>query len=200
VLTELAALPEPELPEAVAIRLDAAVARAWLDVDAEQEERADVAAPGARRGRRWTMRKLAVPLAAFSLIAIAAVGIGVALHSAGESASSSGVSAASNAQSSYAFTSENPVVAAWVRSVLPNGSGRAESPMAVGVHCTTKPPQRTGYTVLTTSQRAFENEPATLVVYQNAQEPASPTVYAVVYAGSCPSSASAVLAQGSVSR
>ena len=213
-LAELAALPEPEFPESVAIRMDAAIARAWLDVDAEQEaEReaassaAAAAAAGARRGRRPSWRKIAIPLGSLSLIALAAVGIGVALDhsSSGISASSSsGVSAASVPQSNQGLT--DPTILAWVRSVLPSSTkaGAAHehaSPMTLGAYCAaTSIPQRSGYTVLTTSQREFENQPATLVVYQDAKEPASPTVLAVVYAGSCASSASGVLAEGTVSR
>jgi hypothetical protein len=212
VLTELAALPEPELPESVAIRLDAAVARAWLDVDAEQEAEREAAASAAAakagRGRRLSWRKIAIPLGSLSLVALAAVGIGVALDhsSSGISASSSsGVSAEKAPQSSQMLT--NPTVLTWVRSILPSGASASAahehaSPLGDGANCSVvSVPQRSGYTVLTTSQREFENQPATLVVYQSAQEPASPTVLAVVYAGSCAtSSASDVLAEGSVSR
>lgn len=207
-LTELAALPEPELPGSVAIRLDAAVARAWLDVDAEQEaEReaaASAAAAKARRGRGPSWRKIAIPLGSLSLIALAAVGIGVALDhgSSGISASSSSGASAEGAPQSYGPVTDSTVVT-WVHSILTAGrtSGPMLSPKVEGVHCAdSSVPQRPGYTVLTTSQREFENQPATLVVYQNTREPASPTVLAVVYAGSCASSASEVLAEGSVSR
>jgi hypothetical protein len=202
VLTELAALPEPELPESVAIRLDAAVARAWLEVDAEQG--AAAAAAKARRGRRPSWRKIAIPLGSLSLIALAAVGIGVALDhgSSGISASSSSGVSAEGAPQSYGPLTDSTVVT-WVHSILAGGrtSGPMLSPKVEGVHCADRSvPQRPGYTVLTTSQREFENQPATLVVYQDTREPASPTVLAVVYAGSCASSASGVLAEGSVSR
>ena len=208
-LTELAALPEPELPESAAIRMDAAVARAWLDVDAEQEaERqasASASAAKARRGRRPSWRRIAIPLGALSLIALAAVGIGVALDhsSSGISASSSAGVSAEGAPQSYGPLTDSAAVT-WVHSILAGGrtsSGPMLSPKVEGVHCAdSSVPPRSGYTVLTTSQREFENQPATLVVYQNAKEPASPTVLAVVYAGSCASSASGVLAEGSVSR
>lgn len=212
VLTELAALPVPEPPESVVIRLDAAVARAWLDVDADQESGREAAASAtaakARRGRRPSWWKIAIPLGSLSLIALAAVGIGVALDhgSAGISASaSSGVSAEKAPQSSQRLT--NPTVLAWVHSILPSGPSTSAahehaSPMVLGANCSAgSVPQRSGYTVLTTSQREFENQPATLVVYQDTREPTSPTVLAVVYAGSCATiSASDVLAEGSVSR
>jgi hypothetical protein len=61
-------------------------------------------------------------------------------------------------------------------------------------------PQRAGFTVETTSARQFHGREATLVVYQNSEEPASTTVYAVVYAGSCPTVSSEILDQGPVSR
>jgi hypothetical protein len=208
-LTELAALPEPELPESAAIRMDAAVARAWLDVDAEQEAEREAAssaaaAAGVRRGRRPSWRKIAIPLGSLSLIALAAVGVGVALDhsSSGNSASSSAGVSAESAPQSYGPITDSTVVT-WVHSILANGktSGPLVSPKVEGMHCADPSvPQRPGYTVLTTSQREFENQPATLVVYQNAQEPASPTVLAVVYAGSCANSANGVLAEGSVSR
>ena len=210
-LTELASLPEPEVPESVVVRMDAAVQRAWQEDDAEQERRAVVASANERRGRKSFWQRAAVPLAAFSLIAVAAVGIGVAVsHSNGSSSSSAtstGISADGKQaapESDQALT--DPTALAWVRSIVPNGTASSthanESPMGVtGEHCASASiPQRSGYTVLTTSHRQFDGEDATLVVYQDAQEPASPTVFAVVYAGSCPSSASAVLAQGVVSR
>lgn len=205
-LTELAALPEPEVPESVVIRMDAAVARAWQEADAEreqekQQDRAGASATG--RPGRWSWRKLAVPLASLSLIAIAGIGIGVAVSHTGSNASSagsasSGVSAESAPRGSQALT--DPTLIAWVHSSVSSGLPKS-SPMVAENGCAqTGAPKLSGYTVLTTSHREFENQAATLVVYQNAQEPASPTVYAVVYAGSCPSSASAVLAEGSVSR
>lgn len=209
-LTELAALPEPELPESVAIRMDAAVARAWQEVDAEAEADAEYAAARTRTPRRFSWRKVAIPLGSLSLIALAGVGIGVAVsHSSSGSSATSSAGAGSAAQapmSNQALT--DPTALAWVRSVLPteaplNSNSSHESPKAAGQLCAdgdSSALQRAGYTVVTTSHRAFDGQPATLVVYRNAQEPASPTDYAIVYAGSCPTSASVVLAEGSVSR
>jgi hypothetical protein len=210
-LTELAALPEPELPESVAIRMDAAVARAWQEVDAEQEAAADRSAASARRGRRPSWRKIAIPLSALSLIVLAIVGVGEFLahdNTTNTTASSS----AGVAENGPGVTPErygpltNSTVLAWVHSVLPtngthNSSGPMISPKVEGGACAAPgTPQLPGYTVLTTSHREYEGQAATLVVYQNTKEPASPTVYAVVYAGSCPSSTSGILAAGSVSR
>jgi len=207
-LTELAALPEPELPESVGIRLDAAVARAWQEFDAEQEAAAEsAAATGARRGRRPSWRRIAIPLGSLSLIALAVVGIGALAHQSttSSSASSSGVSA--GAPESYGAVTETSI-GAWVHSLLSTAS--ADAATNNGPHlaphldqpkcANANVPQRSGYTVLTTSQRIYQGQAATLVVYQDAKEPASATVYAVVYAGSCPNSASRILAQGSVSR
>ena len=203
VLTQLAELPEPELPESVAIRLDAAVARAWQEADAESS----APAPTRARGTRRSWRKFAIPLGSLALIAVAVVGVGTALlHNASTSpGSASTVSAGAAPQSNGTIT--DPALAGWVQSVLPETASSAtsgvqrpkSSSMAETARCATIP-QRAGFTVLTTSQRVFEGESATLVVYQNAQEPSSSTVYAVVYEGSCPNSRSEILAQGSVSR
>jgi hypothetical protein len=219
-LAGLAELAEPELPESVGIRLDAAVARAWqeadADADADREAEARGAA-GSRRAGRRSWRRLAVPLGSLALIAAAVLGVGTLLHSSSPShsaSSSSGVSA--DAPSGNSAVAESSV-AAWVRSTLamngvesatpvPDASGskapRSSSAMgqAKGLQCASVPP-RTGYTPLATSHREFDGVTATLVVYQNAKEPASNTVYAVVYAGSsCPDPQSSILAQGSVDR
>ncbi|HWG28375.1 hypothetical protein [Actinospica sp.] len=206
-LTELAALPEPEVPDSVAIRMDAAVARAWLEVDAEREAAAQAAAAPPRRGRRLSWRKLAIPLGSLALIALVGVGVGVLANQgqSGTSASSASGAAAEKAPGSNSALTD-PNALAWVRSVLPSNtnemsSGPMVSPMVQGVHCADPSvPQRSGYTVLTTSHREYESQTATLVVYQDTQKPASPTYYAVVYAGPCPSSTAEVLVQGLVSR
>lgn len=225
VLAQLAELPEPELPESVGIRLDAALIRAWQVADAEAEREsiagqrdAATAAAGRRRDGRRSWRKIALPLGSLTLIVLAVIGIGFLAHTVSSnssaSSSSAGVSAAAP-KSNGSIT--NSALTEWVRSVVTitaggNATGGGATAHAVQppkstalteeVHCASAPalPRRAGYTVLTTSQRTFDGVPATLVVYQNAQEPASSTVYAVVYAGSCPSSTSEILAQGSVSR
>ena len=201
VLAQLAELPEPELPESVAVRLDAAVARAWQEADAESS----APAPARTRGTRRSWRKLAIPLGSLALIVLAVAGVGTLLHhtpGVGASTTSAGSAPHSNA----AIT--NPALADWVHSVVPtmagsNATGGVQRPksssMAQTARCATIP-QRADETVLTTSQRVFEGESATLVVYQNAREPSSSTVFAVVYEGSCPNSKSEILAQGSVSR
>lgn len=203
-LTELAALPEPELPESVAIRMDAAVARAWQDADAEREAAADAAAVRSRRRLSWP--KIAIPLASLSLIVLAVVGVGALLHHS-SSSSSAGSSSAGSAMAAPNRDGSltDAAAVAWVHSILTSTYGTSEgprnSPEVEGHACAQGTvPKRSGDTVLTTSHREFEGEAATLVVYQNAQEPASPTVFAVVYAGSCPSSASRVLVEGLVSR
>ncbi|HET9169430.1 MAG TPA: hypothetical protein VFN97_08335 [Actinospica sp.] len=209
-LTELAALPDPEVPESVVVRMDAAIERAWQESDAEQERQSLVTASNARRGRRSFWQRAAVPLASLSLIAVVAVGIGVAVSHT-ESSTTSAASSAGSAEGKQAAPESDqaltdPTALAWVRSVVPGGTTANsthvdESPMVVGVHCATPGlPQRSGETVLTSSHREFDGQAATLVVYQDAQKPASPTVFAVVYAGSCPSASSQVLAQGVVSR
>ena len=216
VLTELAALPEPALPESVGIRLDAAVVRAWQEADADAEAAAGAAASAvdaARRGpARPFWRKIAIPLGSLSLIVLAIFGTGSLLTNSGSSSSSATAGAATQAATESNGSVTNLALEAWVHSVLPgsatygtampDGAQPAHSPMAQPAHCAVgaDTPQRSGYTVLTTSQREYQGRPATLVVYQDAQKPASPTVYAVVYASFCPSSSSAILAQGPVSR
>jgi hypothetical protein len=208
-LTELAELPEPELPESVVIRLDAAVARAWQEADAEQEAAAAAtASAGTRRGGRLSWRKIALPIGSLALIALAVLGVGSLLHNGADSNSSSAssgnapaISAGGRGAQSNGSLSESSL-AQWVHSLVsPTGTEgpRQATAMAHDERCAVIPP-RAGYTVLTTSQRDFEGVPATLVVYQNAQEPSSNTVYAVVYEGSCPSSTSGILLQGPVSR
>lgn len=205
VLAQLAELPEPELPESVAIRLDAAVARAWQEADAEQEAAAKASARA--RGTRRSWRKFAIPLSSLALIAVVVVGVGAVLDHVSSSSSGGASTTAAGAAPNSNGAITNPALAGWVRSVLPetasSATGGAQRPkssaMAETPRCATIP-QRVGETVLTTSQRVFEGESATLVVYQNAQEPSPSTVYAVVYEGSCPNSRSEILAQGSVSR
>jgi len=198
----------------VGIRLDAAVERAWEEADAEAE-----AAPGAasaagaarRRPARPFWRKIAIPLGSLSLIVLAIFGIGSLLTNSGSSSSSATAGAAPQAATESNGSVTNLALEAWVHSVLPGGSYNTatgsgvqpeHSPMAQPVHCAAgaDTPHRSGYTVLTTSQREYQGRPATLVVYQDTQKPASPTVYAVVYASFCPSSSSAILAQAPVSR
>ena len=61
-------------------------------------------------------------------------------------------------------------------------------------------PVRAGYTVAAVSAETYSGRQASLVVYRNDKEPASTTTfYAVLYAGSCPSSTSPVLDEGLVS-
>ena len=204
VLTELAALPEPALPESVAIRLDAAVVRAWQEADAESEASARAAASAAvaAKRRRPSWRKIAIPLGSLSLIVLAVFGIG-ALANNNPSASTASGSTAAQPDAQGNDTVTNSALTTWVHDVLPTDSASPKkSAMVESVHCSvgTVPPPRSGYTALTTSQREYRGQPAMLVVYQDTQKPASPTVYAVVYAGFCPSATSEILAQGLVSR
>jgi hypothetical protein len=197
-LTQLAELPEPEVPESVVIRLDAAVARAWQEADAEAEAKA----AGGRRGTRRSWRKIAIPVGSLALIALVGIGIGSVISSSNNvtssSSASSGSAAGTAAAAPHSYGSDaQSSLAQWVQSIiLPSAGAHA---LTDGVRCATTP-QRAGYTVLTTSERDYEGVPATLIVYQNAQEPSSNTVYAVVYKGSCANLPSEILAEGPVSR
>lgn len=203
VLAQLADLPEPAFPDEVGIRIDAALERAWQEADAER----DAAASPVPRRARFSWRRLAVPLGALALIVAAGAGLDAVLNqgvSTSSSATSGSAPNAASAQSSDAALSQ------WVLSVLPGYSVSTNSMNQSPAHAhasTLGPmeeckglPQRPGFTVEATSARQFHGREATLVVYQNSEEPASTTVYAVVYAGSCPTSSSEILDQGPVSR
>jgi len=216
-LASLADLPEPALPESVGIRLDAALARAWQEADAQQE-RAVHERVGRRRGAAW--RKIALPVGALCLLALGAVGVGELIGQSGgkSSAASSGAAAPAVAAPSTEYgtsTSGDVALTEWVHSVLaetpapvttngPNASApraSAKPNMADGVvlRCTSAP-RRPGFTVLSAVSQVFRGQRATLVVYGYSGEPASATVYAVVYAGSCPATPGQILDQGYVSR
>lgn len=214
VLASLAQLPEPVVPVSVGIRLDAAIARAWQEADAQPEAAARNGSGDAvesrslsvRRGALW--RKLMLPLGAVCLIVLAVVGVGRLLGSAGSTSSSANGPVAGAAPG----PAGDSALTQWVQSVLPSaatahgapafspnaGSSGPNRPYAQAL-CT-RVPARAGYTELTTSQREFDGQPATLVVYQNDQEPAPRPLFAVVYAGSCPTASSVILDQGVVSR
>ena len=206
VLLQLAELPEPELPESVGIRLDAALDRAWQEADAEREAAAKASA-GARSRARRSWRKIAIPVGSLALIVLAVIGIAGLLHNddGGSSSSASAGTAQPGAvtNSNGSVMTSDTALAQLVRSVLPSATGagaaNTKAPLLETARCASVP-QRVGYTVLTTAEREFEGVPATLVVYQQTQEPSSNTVYAVVYKGSCGSSAGDILAQGLVSR
>ena len=202
VLAQLADLPKPAFPHEVGIRIDAALERAWQEADAERE----AAVSSVPHRARFSWRRFAVPLGALALVVAAGAGLDAVLHQ--------GVSASSNASSGAApnaagAESPDEALSQWVLSVLP-GSAPTNSMIQSPAHAhasTLGPmeeckglPQRAGFTVETTSARQFHGREATLVVYQNSEEPASTTVYAVVYAGSCPTVSSEILDQGPVSR
>jgi hypothetical protein len=224
VLATLAVLPEPEPPAELAIRLDAAIARAWQQADAEQQQAAaaPVSATAPRRGRRPSWARIALPVGALGLLVLAGVGIGYAVNQSGGGSVAGASTGAQNGDNDTALSQ-------WVRSVLPAGAGGASSAAGVGpnvqhgsgpkssapnlqgggpkastegLHSPSCPsyPQRAGYTVLTTAVREFDGRSATLVVYVNDTGPADSTVFAVVYAGPCPTASSQVLDQGDVSR
>jgi hypothetical protein len=210
VLATLAELPQPEPPAQVGIRLDAAIARAWQEADAES--RTSAAAPASRR-RRVSWGRIARPVGALGVLAVAGAGIGLAVSHGSESTSSSASGGAARASSAEGGGGGDAALTQWVRSLLPaaSASGPAETPAKIPQHgqgtsadATHAPcsayPQRAGYTVLATAEQDFDGGPATLVVYQNGKGPASPTVLAVVYAGPCPTASSRILDQGLVSR
>jgi hypothetical protein len=211
VLATLAELPEPELPAEVAVRLDAAIARAWQEADAEQASAPTPVRSAAQGRRRISWSKLALPIGGLGVLVLAGVGIGYAVSQSGVNASSASGSAAQGG-------ADDTALSQWVHSVLPEpaAAGTAgtaapdNGPQVQPEHKSTAQtqnvptcpsyPQRAGYSVLTTAAKQFDGEPATLVVYQNDTGPASNTVFAVVYAGPCPTSSSQILDEGSVSR
>jgi hypothetical protein len=213
VLASLAEFPEPVVPVSVGIRLDAAIARAWQEADAEHEAATragtGVAVPSragsARPRTRW--HRLALPLGTLCLVVLGVIGVGELLGEGNVNATSAGGSTAGAAPAAAG----DSALTAWVRSVLPGADGRAgldSSPQAAAgssngffahPECADVP-ARAGYTLVATSQRVFHGRQATLVVYQNDQEPASAPLFAVAYAGSCPTPSSMILDEGVVSR
>lgn len=204
VLAQLADLPEPAFPNEVGVRIDAALERAWQEADAEKAA-ANSRTP--RRRARFSWRRIAVPLGALVLVLAAGAGVGALLH---QGASSSTNAASGTAPDAASAKSTDEALSQWVRSILPGHSASTNSANQGPAHAhastlgpmeeCTRIPQRAGYTVEATSMRQFQGREATLVIYQNSEEPASTTVYAVVYAGSCPTSSSEILDQGPVSR
>lgn len=203
VLARLADLPEPAFPDAVGIRIDAALERAWQETDAER----DAAVPSAPRRARFSWRRIAVPLGALALVVAAGAGLDAVLH---QGVSTSGTATSVSAPNAAGMATADEALSQWVRSVVPGYSASTNSGIQSPAHAhasTLGPmeeckglPQRAGFTIETTSARQFHGREATLVVYRNSEEPASTTVYAVVYAGSCPTSSSEILDQGPVSR
>lgn len=224
-LVALAALPEPEIPESVLIRLDATIERAWQSADEEAAEAQTSERTRNKRARAW--RRLMVPITALGVLAGVIAGVGyLSTHlslQGSSSSASSGVRATAAAGSGLAnpAASADGNLAALARQAfgtapthVPRGtlSGGAESagPTQSGLqpHSQTqnhgteqcaKAPARAGYTVWTETPETYAGQSATLVVYRNDEEPASSTAYlAVLYAGSCPDTAGPILDQGLV--
>ena len=202
VLAQLADLPEPAFPDEVGIRVDAALERAWQEADAER----DAAVSSAPRRARFSWRRLAVPLSALALVVAAGAGLDAILH---EGVSASGTATSGAAPNAAGAQTTDEALSQWVLSVLGySASTNSMNQSPAHAHASTLGPmeeckglpQRAGLTIQTTSVRQFHGREATLVVYRNSEEPAYTTVYAVVYAGSCPTSSSEILDQGPVSR
>lgn len=227
-LVALAALPEPEIPESVLIRLDATIEQAWKSAD---EEAARTSARArTRRARGW--RRLIVPITALGVLAGGVAGVGYlisyaglhggsASHSAGSASGSERVTAAAGEGAPNALASADAGLTALARQAFATGpthvprgtlSGGAGSagPTQTGMqpHSQTQnhgaaqcaqTPTRAGYTVWTEVPETYTGQNSTLVLYRNDEEPASSTAYlAVVYAGSCPDAAAPILDQGLV--
>lgn len=220
-LASLADLPEPEIPESVLIRLDATVQQAWqeADAEAEQKSRAERRRP---RARAW--RRLAVPGAALAVIVGMVVGFSALLHTGGAGSTSAGAPAAASgggsravlpmsrslltsmvsealaATYSTAQATTNAGIKATAGASGSESATRTPAPMFDAIATCFVAPARTGYTVAAVSAETYAGSAASLVVYRNDKEPASTTTfYAVLYAGSCPDSASQVLDEGLVS-
>lgn len=226
-LASLADLPEPEIPESVLIRLDATVARAWQEADAEARQQ--LRAKQRRRTRAW--RRLAVPATALAVIIGAVVGFASLVHLGGDSAStatSAGAPAAAGrgtttlpgakpmGQSQLTEMASEALNPPSASAVQGHGTGVESTPTvttpgSLGAVATASPksnamaacfraPARAGYTVAAVAPETYSGVEASLIVYRNDEEPASTTTfYAVLYAGSCPDSTSRVLDEGLVS-
>jgi hypothetical protein len=224
-LTALADLPEPELPQSVLVRLDATLEQAWQ----EAEETAASSARQVPRPRRaW--RRLAVSITLLTVFAgVFFGGLGflislgsstsagtAATSSAGEAGGISGPDAAADpmlnqmvqkavAQGEFS-ADEGGGADSTAGSDVPAPGGTATALALHGMAGCFRAPTRMGYRVVGAAPETYTaggtTAPvgASLVVYRDDEEPASSTVlYAVLYAGSCPDSWSQVLDEGPVS-
>ena len=216
-LSALAELPEPQIPESVILRLDATIEQAWQESDEATRALAQSKRP--RRTRKAWLR-LSVPITALAVIAGAFIGVGYLIsHGAGGTASSASASSGEVAPFAGVESAADPALVTMARQALEgageNGSfpaarrtasagstARTNAPSTSAhamAHCF-HAPQKTGYTVAATAPETYSGTSASLVVYRSDEEPANTTTfYAVLFAGSCPSGSSAVLDQGPVS-
>ncbi|WP_034266877.1 hypothetical protein [Actinospica robiniae] len=206
-LTSLADLPEPEIPESVLIRLEATVERAWREADAEAEQKTRTEQ---RRPRAKAWRPLVVPTAALAVIVGVVVALSSLLHAGGTASTSNSAGApAGAAAGSTTSRAVRPMgqseLTTMVIAALDGTSGSestatVSSPKSPAMATCFRAPARAGYTVAAVAPEAYSGGDASLVVYRNDEEPASTTTfYAVLYAGSCPGSTSQVLDEGLVS-
>jgi hypothetical protein len=207
-------LEPPRLPQEVAIRIDAALAR-------EAAARASVPHAGAAaepvpaaakssgsRRRWWLSRRVGLGLA--SLAALVG-GVTLAINLVSSSSTESGSAASGAAAQPYASDKGAPMraqgkadtagpvdptspLAVWVKQVL---GGNHPAQLELYSPCETDPVYATQQP-LRVVNGSFKGVSSTLVVYPNEGDPA--TVRAVVYAQPCTPTSYQVLAQGIVAK
>ena len=206
-------LEAPQLPQEVAIRIDAALAReaaARASSPSADGASASASAGSASSGRRrwWLSRRVGVGLASLAALAgglALAVNLVSSNASSGSAASSSGSAAlkpdaASGGPRRAQGLVESPntvaptaPLAVWVKQAL----GNVRPDVEINSPCLANP-AFSGDQVLRVVIGTYEGVPATLVIYPNGGDTA--TVRAVVYAQSCAASNFEVLAQGIVAK
>ena len=204
-------LEPPRLPQEVAIRIDAALARETAAragaPNANASAASATAAGKSSGGRRWWLsRRVGLGLAS-----LAALGGGVTLAINLVSSSTQSGTAASGSAAQRSFESNNSVpraadkantdgavspaspLAVWVKQVL----GHQSPGLEINSPCRADP-AFAGSQPVRVVNGLFEGVSATLVVYPNNGD--AKTVQAVVYAQPCTATSYRVLAQGIVTK
>jgi hypothetical protein len=154
-----------------------------------------------------------VPISTLGVVAGAVAGIVVLVTHGGTPTATSVTSAAGSAPTFRSYSSADLTLTRMVQAALADSTfgAAARNNGTVAVPSTPKAsphpmatcfraPALAGYSVVGSAPESTSGVDSSLVIYRDANEPASSTaLYAVLYAGSCPDSSSAVLDQGLVS-
>ena len=209
-LAAFEALEPPQLPQGVAIRIDAALAReaaARASMPNAAAESASTAAKLSGRKRRpWLSRRVGLGLASLAAVVgglTAAINLVSSNTQSGSAASSSGAinpdaatagprRAEGQIDTPDALASTSPL-ALWVKQTL----GGAKPGLEINSPCRANP-AFAGEQPMRVVNGPFNGVSATLVIYANGGD--AKTVQAVVYAQPCTATSYRVLAQGIVAK
>ena len=206
-------LAAPQLPQEVAIRIDAALAREAAaragSPNADGAGATSASAGSASSGRRrwWLSRRVGVGLASLATLAggfALAINLVSSNGSSGSAASSNGSAVRPDAASggpqrargmldSPSTLAPTAPLAVWVKQAL----GNTKPDLEINSSCLADPAFG-GDKALRVVNGTYEGRAATLVVYPNGAD--TMTVHAVVYAQPCSVSSYQVLAQGIVAK